>query len=82
MIPAQMQNPISVAATKLYPLPNIGTNVFESTQLGSKNYDQGGFRFDHHFSDRDQFFLRYSSSSLHEFEPSAHRRRRRPQASP
>jgi len=64
-----MQNPIAVAATKLYPLPNVGTNVFESTQLGSTNYDQGGFRLDHYFSERDQWFLRYSSSSLHQFDP-------------
>lgn len=64
-----MQSPIAVAATKLYPLPNIGTNVFESTQLGSTNYDQGGFRLDHYFSEKDQLFLRYSSSSLHQFDP-------------
>ena len=64
-----MQNPISVQAAKLYPLPNIGTNVFESTQLGSTNYDQGGFRLDHYFGAGDQFFARYSTSSLHQFDP-------------
>src|ERR1035438_3663220 len=36
-IPAAMQSPIAQLASKLYPLPNIGTNVFESTQLGSTN---------------------------------------------
>ncbi len=64
-----MQNPVAVAAAKLYPLPNAGGNVFESTQLGSTNYDQGGARLDHYFSERDQVFLRYSSSSLHQFDP-------------
>jgi hypothetical protein len=64
-----MQNPIALAATKLYPLPNIGANVFESTQIGSTNYDQGGFRLDHYFGDSDQLFARYSTSSLHQFDP-------------
>jgi hypothetical protein len=68
-IPAAAQSPIALAAEKLYPLPNVGTNVFESTQLGTKNYDQGGFRFDHSFRESDQFFLRYSISSLNEFDP-------------
>jgi hypothetical protein len=68
-IPSFMQNPVAVAAAKLYPLPNIGTNVFESTQLGSTDYDQGGFRLDHYFNNNDQLFLRYSASSLHQFDP-------------
>jgi len=69
MIAPFMQNPIAVAAAKLYPDPNIGTNVFESTQIGSTNYDQGGFRLDHYFSDSNQLFARFSSSSLHQFDP-------------
>ena len=68
-IPSSMQNPIALQAEKLYPLPNIGTNVFESTQIGSNNYDQGGFRLDHYFGDSDQLFARYSTSSLHQFDP-------------
>ena len=68
-IPAAMQNPIALLATKLYPLPNIGTNVFESTQLGSTNYDQGGFRLDHYFGAGDQLFARFSTSHLNEFDP-------------
>jgi len=68
-IPGSMQSPIALAAEKLYPLPNIGTNVFESTQLGSTNYDQGGFRLDHYFSGSDQLFARYSRSSLDQFDP-------------
>ncbi len=68
-IPGPLLNPISLQAAKLYPLPNIGTNVFESTQLGSTNYDQGGFRLDHYFRESDQVFLRFSSSSLNSFDP-------------
>jgi hypothetical protein len=69
MIPPSLQNPIALAAEQLYPLPNLGGNVFESTQLGSTNYDQGGFRLDHYFSTKDQLFARFSSSSLGEFDP-------------
>src|ERR1022692_1859932 len=68
-IPAAMQSPIAQLASKLYPLPNIGTNVFESTQLGSTNYDQGGFRLDHYFGAGDRFFARYSTSHLNQFDP-------------
>jgi len=68
-IPDFMQNPVAVAAAKLYPTPNIGTNVFESTQIGSTDYDQGGIRLDHNFSERDQLFGRYAVSTLHQFDP-------------
>jgi hypothetical protein len=68
-IPAPLLSPIALAAASLYPLPNIGTNVFESTQLGVNNYDQGGFRLDHYFSTSDQVFARYSQSTLHELDP-------------
>jgi hypothetical protein len=68
-VPPFLQNPISVQAAKLYPLPNIGANVFESTQIGSTNYQQGGFRLDHFFGPKDQLFARFSTSSLHQFDP-------------
>jgi hypothetical protein len=70
IIPQALLSPIALKASQLYPLPNIGTNVYESTQLGSNNYDQGGFRLDHYFDGgKDQMFLRYSSSSTHQFDP-------------
>ena len=68
-IPASMQNPIALTASQLYPLPNLGSNVYESTQIGSTDYDQGGARLDHYFRENDQFFLRYSVASLHQFDP-------------
>ncbi len=69
MIPPSLISPISLQAEKLYPLPNAPNQVYESTQLGNNNYDQGGFRFDHYFGGKDQLFLRYSTSRLHEFDP-------------
>ena len=68
-IPGFMLNPIAVKAAQLYPLPNIGPSVFESTQIGSNDYDQGGFRLDHYFSSSDQIAARFATSSLHEFDP-------------
>jgi hypothetical protein len=69
-IPSFLISPIALAAEQYYPLPNIGTNVYESTQIGTNNYDQGGFRLDHYFdNNKDQMFLRYSISTLHELDP-------------
>jgi Carboxypeptidase regulatory-like domain/TonB dependent receptor len=68
-IPAALLSPVSLNAMQLYPLPNAPGQVYESTQIGINNYDQGGFRYDHYFGARDQLFLRYSTSRLHEFDP-------------
>ena len=69
IIPSSMLSPIGLKAAQLYPNPNAGKNVFETTQNGIDNYDQGGFRLDHYFGGKDQLFMRYSSSSLHNFDP-------------
>lgn len=76
MIPGPALNAVALKAAQLYPLPNAGKNIFQSTQLGTNNYDQGGFRFDHAFGGgpaggggKDQAFLRYSSSTTHQFDP-------------
>src|SRR5580698_8603115 len=68
-IPPGLISPIALKAEQLYPLPNAPNQVYESTQIGTNNYDQGGFRYDHYFNDKDQLFLRYSSSRLHELDP-------------
>lgn len=70
MIPASLISPIALKAEQLYPLPNAPNQVYESTQIGVNDYDQGGFRLDHYFNGaKDQLFLRYSGSSLYEFDP-------------
>ncbi len=69
-IPVSAISPIALKAEQLYPLPNIGTNVFESTQIGTDNYDQGGARLDHYFhGGKDQLFARYSGAARHDFDP-------------
>ncbi len=68
-IPAALINSIALQAEKLYPLGNISPSLFASTQILTNNYDQGGFRLDHYFSNSDQLFARYAISSLHELDP-------------
>ncbi len=69
MIPPSLISPVSAAAANLYPLPNAPNQVFETTRIGINNYDQGGFRLDHYFGEKDQLFLRYSGSGTHAFDP-------------
>jgi hypothetical protein len=76
-----MQSPIAQLASQLYPLPNIGTNVFESTQLGSTNYDQGGFRSGSLLRRRRPALRAVLHIVAEPVRPAAHRRRRRPRFS-
>ena len=69
MIPPSLISPISLKAASLYPLPNAPNQVFESTQIGINNYNQGGARLDHYFGTKNQLFMRYSGSGLHQFDP-------------
>jgi hypothetical protein len=70
MIPPSLISPLALKAEQLYPFPNAPNQVYESTQIGINKYDQGGFRLDHYFDGgKDQLFLRYSTSRLHEFDP-------------
>ncbi|MBV8905213.1 MAG: TonB-dependent receptor [Acidobacteriia bacterium] len=68
-IPPFLLSPIALKAESLIPLPNIGPELFSSTQILTNNYDQGGFRFDHYFGNNDQIFARYATSSQHELDP-------------
>ncbi len=68
-IPQFMLNPIALNALAYYPLGNISPSLYAATQVGTNNYDQGGFRLDHNFSNGDQLFLRYATSSTAEIDP-------------
>jgi Carboxypeptidase regulatory-like domain len=68
-IPSFLISPIAAKAESLYPLGNISPSLYSSTQILTNNYDQGGFRLDHYFSNSDQLFARYAVSSLHELDP-------------
>ncbi len=68
-IPSFLLNPIALQAQKLIPLGNLSPSLFSSTQILTNNYDQGGFRLDHYFSNADQVFLRYATSSQQGVDP-------------
>lgn len=68
-IPAFLFSPVALAAEELIPLGNLSPNLYSSTQMLTNNYDQGGFRLDHYFSNSDQIFARYSSSGQHVLDP-------------
>ncbi len=68
-IPSFLISPIAQAAENLYPLPNLSASLYSATQMLTDNYDQGGFRLDHYFSNSDQVFARYSISSHPVLDP-------------
>lgn len=68
-IPQSLLSSVALNAMQLYPLPNAPGQVYESTQIGTDNYDQGGFRLDHYFGAKDQAFVRYAGYGLHQFDP-------------
>ena len=45
------------------PLGNTTPSVYTATVVTHNDYDQGGGRIDHRFSDSDQIALRYSYSN-------------------
>jgi len=64
-------NPISQSLLSYFPLPNVGTNLFTTTQNLNANRDQFGVRVDHSISSRDSIFVRYNYSSGSQFNPLA-----------
>ncbi|MDQ2841021.1 MAG: hypothetical protein M3Y72_08285 [Acidobacteriota bacterium] len=68
-IPTSRLNPVALAVEKLILLGNLSPSLFSSTQNLTNNYDQGGFHLDHYFSNSDQVFLRYATSSQQVLDP-------------
>jgi Carboxypeptidase regulatory-like domain len=68
-IPSALISPVALKAENFYPLGNLSPSLFSSTQILTNNYDQGGFRLDHYFSNSDQLFARYATSSLNMLDP-------------
>lgn len=68
-IPPQMMNPTALRLMNYYPSPNAGENLYITTQVKSNNADQGGLRYDHVFSERDQLWVRYAHSVTGNVDP-------------
>ena len=68
-IPAPAINSLAKSLVSFYPHANAGPNLFITTQTMSNDADQGGFRFDHIFSERDQVSVHYARSSSANIDP-------------
>jgi hypothetical protein len=55
-------DPISQNLLQFYPMPNLGTNGFVTTQTLDQNNDQFGIRLDHYLTARDVLNFRYMFS--------------------
>lgn len=64
-------NAISQNLLSYFPLPNVGANLFTTTQNLNSDRDQFGVRIDHSFSTRDAIFVRYNYSNGSELDPIA-----------
>lgn len=64
-------NPISANLLSYYPLPNLGTNLYSTTQTIRDTRDQFGIRVDHYFSQQESIFTRYNFAQGSEFDPIA-----------
>ena len=62
-IPAPAMSPTALKILQFYPHANSGTNLFTTTQKLKNESDQGGFRFDHIFSDRDQLAVHFARAA-------------------
>ena len=62
-------NPQAVKLLSLFPEPNVGTNIFNSTETLQENSDQFGVRLDHYLSPRDTLNFRYLFSDGDRFDP-------------
>ncbi len=68
VIPPERIDPVARAYANLYPAPNIAgrealSNNFVANPLLTDRVDQFDVRVDHHFSDKMNFFARYSHTS-------------------
>jgi hypothetical protein len=68
-IPPPAINPTAQRLLQFYPTPNAGPNLFITTQVLSNDSNQGGFRYDHVFSERDQLSVRYARSATDSVDP-------------
>jgi hypothetical protein len=62
-------NPFSQNLLSLFPEPNDGLNVFNSTQTLRQDSDQFGLRLDHYLSTADTLNFRYLFSNGTRFDP-------------
>jgi outer membrane receptor protein involved in Fe transport len=62
-------NPISRQLLGYFPAPNVGTNLFSSTQTLRDDTDQFGLRVDHYATPKDSLNFRYMFSNGSRLDP-------------
>jgi hypothetical protein len=62
-------NPVAQNILGFYPLPNAGTNLYQTTVVATNDYDQAGARLDYDASANDQLFARFSFSGGYDVNP-------------
>jgi hypothetical protein len=68
-IPSSMLSPAALNLVNFYPHANAGPNLFATTQTMLNSADQGGARFDHIFSERDQLSAHYTRALSANVDP-------------
>ena len=68
-IPAAALSATALSLAQFYPHANAGPNRFITTQDRRNQTDQGGLRFDHIFSEKDQLSARYARSASANTDP-------------
>jgi hypothetical protein len=68
-IPAGAVSALSQRIMDFYPRANAGPNLFTSTEKLTSQADQGGARFDHLFSERDQLAVHFTRAVNSNVDP-------------
>lgn len=69
LVPQAQFNQVSLNLLPFFPLPNVETNLFSTTQTLSNNTDQFGVKVDHYLDQRDTLSFRYMFNQLSQFDP-------------
>lgn len=68
-VPPSQFNSISKTLLTFFPLPNIGANLFATTQTLSNDTNQFGIKIDHYLDPRDALSFRYMFNQLSQVDP-------------
>jgi len=69
LVPKAQINTVSQNLLGFFPLPDVGTNLFSTTQTLSNNTDQFGIKVDHYLDPRDTLSFRYMFNQLSQVDP-------------
>ena len=69
LVPPGQINSVSQTLLSFFPLPNVGTNLFSTTQTISNDTDQFGIKVDHYLNPRDTLSFRYMFNQLSQVDP-------------